>query len=158
MFGSTPPPQKSSARRALIRESRPDTTAAWWDRQRCNGVFPSIAIAAAFWLLASAILMLREDVLPYRPGQAVRSDVLSRVDFDYADDGVREKRRQQARNETPRVYRSTAPADRPDDGRPAPDAWQPLENRLRSLPDAVAGLTLDQLPDRPAPRCSTTGR
>ncbi len=147
MFGSTPPPQKSSARRALIREGRPDTTAQWWDRQRCNGVFPSLAIAAGFWVLATTILMLREDVLPYRPGQNVRSDVFARVDFSYADDGVREHLRQQARRDAPRVYRSTSAADRPDDGQPAPDVWQPLDARLHGLPDAVAGLTLAQLPD-----------
>ena len=145
MFGSTTPPQKSCARRALIRGNRPDTSAAWWDRQRCNGVFPSIGIAAVFWLAATAILMLREDVLPYRPWQAVRSDVNSRVDFAFADDGVRDERRQQARAETPRVYRSTAPAEHPDQPA-AGDVWQPLQDRLRALPDTVAKLTLDQLP------------
>ncbi len=146
MFGSSTPPQKSGARRALIRESRPDTSAAWWDRQRCNGVFPSVGLAALFWIAATAILMLREDVVPYRPGQSVQWDVFARVDFAYADEAVLELARQQARTETPRVYRSTAPADRPEDGRPPPDVWQPLQDKLRSLPDAVAGLTFDQLP------------
>ncbi len=150
MFGNVPP-HKSSARRTLIREGRPDTSAAWWDRQRCNGVFPSIGIAALFWLAATAILMMREDVLPYRPEQEVRSDVISRVNFAFPDDGVRDLKRQQARNETPRVYRAVAPPgdrpeDRADDGRAAGDLWQPLQDRLRSLPDAVAGLTFDQLP------------
>ena len=146
MFGRPTPPQKSGARRALIREKCPDSSAvAWLDRQRCNGAVPSLLIVVAFWLAASAILMMREDVLPYRPGQTVRNNLFARVDFSLADDGVREKKRQQARADAPRVYRSTAAAG-PDDGRPPPDGWQPLEDRLRGLPDAVAGLSLDQLP------------
>ena len=147
MFGSNTPPQKSSARRALIREKCPDTSAtAWLGRQRCNGALPSVAIAAVFWLFATAILMLREDVLPYRPGQSVRSDVISRVDFAVPDDGVRDLKRHQARAETPRVYRAVPLPDRGDDGRPTGDLWQPLQDRLLSLPAAVAGLTFDQLP------------
>ena len=148
MFGNPTPPPKSGARRALIRENRPDTSAQWWDRQRCNGVFPSIGIAAVFWLLATAILMLRQDVLPYRPGQAIRSDVNSRVDFDFPDDGVRVAKQHAVRAETPRVYRPAAAAPGPvaDDGRAAADPWQPLHEQLRGLPEAVARLSLDQLP------------
>ena len=151
MFGSNPPPPaKSGARRALIREGRPDTTAAFWDRQRCNGVFPSVGIAAVFWMLATGILLLREDVVPYRPGQAVRSDVISRVDFTFPDEGVRVRQQYVARAETPRVYRAATtggPAGGvADDGRPAVDPWQPLAEQLRSLPESVAHLTFDQLP------------
>ena len=124
----------------------PDSSAAAWiDRQRCNGAVPSLLLVVAFWLAASAILMMREDVLPYRPGQTVRNNLFARVDFALADDGVREKKRQQARADAPRVYRATAAAT-PDDGKAPPDVWQPLEDRLRALPDAVAGLAFDQLP------------
>ena len=147
MFGSHTQHHKSSARRTLIREKCPDTSAtAWLGRQRSNGVLASVAIAAVFWLAATAILMLREDVLPYRPGQSVRSDVISRVDFAVPDDGVRDLKRHQARAETPRVYRAVPPPDGGDDGGPAADVWQPLQDRLLSLPAAVAGLTFDQLP------------
>ena len=146
MFGSHTPQQKSGARRALIREKCPDTSAlAWLERQRCKGVLPSVAIAAVFWVLAASILMLRENVLPYRPGQAVRSDVFARADFGFPDEGVRVLKTQQARAETPRVYRA-APTGPAASNRAAGDAWQPLEDRLLSLPDAVAGLTYDQLP------------
>jgi putative nucleotidyltransferase with HDIG domain len=146
MFGSSPP-QKSSARRTHVRDCRPDTSAAWWDRQRCNGVIPSVLIAVAFWVVATAILMLREDVLSYRPGQMVRSDVIARVDFAFPDDGVRDEKRHEAMAETPRLYKvAPAPADATDDARRPTDVWQPLQDRLLSLPEAVAHLTYDQLP------------
>jgi len=74
-------PQKSSVRRLAIRENRPDTSAIWFKELQCNGTFPSLAIAAVFWILASAILMLRQDVLPYRPGQSARYDIITPGEF-----------------------------------------------------------------------------
>lgn len=136
MFGS----QKSSARRLAIRESRPDTSAIWFNQLRCNGLFASLGIAAVFWVLASAILMLRQDVLPYRPGQSVQYDIPSRVDFAFVDTGVKAEKQQEAREHCPHVFRSTA-------SKTAGDVWQPLEDALMALPDRVGDMTLEQLPD-----------
>src|ERR1700722_16734275 len=104
MFG----PQKSSVRRLAIRENRPDTSAIWFKELQCNGTFPSLAIAAVFWILGSAILMMRQDVLPYRPGQSVRYDLNSRINFDFIDEGVRAKAQDIARAASPQVFHSIA--------------------------------------------------
>jgi putative nucleotidyltransferase with HDIG domain len=131
MFGQ----QKSSARRLAIRENRPDTSAIWIKELKCNGTFPSIAIAAVFWILGSAILMMRQDVLPYRPGQSVRYDIMARVNFDYQDSGVQAKARDAASAASPEVFRATG------------DIWQPLQADLLALPDRVGRMTLAQLPN-----------
>jgi putative nucleotidyltransferase with HDIG domain len=133
MFGS----QKSSARRLAIRENRPDTSAIWFKELQCNGTFPSIAIAAVFWILASAILMMRQEVIPYRIGQSVRYDIMSRVSFDYVDPALKKAKREEASNAALPVYSPT----------PMGDIWQQLENDLLALPERVRGLSLPQLPD-----------
>src|ERR1700712_5187963 len=127
MFNS----QKSTARRTAIRENRPDTSVALWNEMKACGAVASVGIATVFCILAIAILMLREDVVQYRPGQAVPNDVISRVDFSYQDKGLLAKMQQEARRKSPRIYRSKV------------DAWLPLQTQLMSLPDQVAGLTFD---------------
>src|SRR4051794_3173504 len=92
----------SSARRTAIRENRPDCTAAWWNKQKENGTVASIGIAAVFCLLAFAILSLRQEVLPFRPGQAVPNDIISRVEFSFKDKGILAERQKEARDHTPR--------------------------------------------------------
>jgi putative nucleotidyltransferase with HDIG domain len=132
MFGQ----QKSSARRQAIRENRPDSSAAWFKELQCNGTFPSLAIAAVFWILASAILMMRQDVLPYRPGQSVQYDVISRVNFDFVDSGgVKDEKQNEARAACLPVYRSKL--DKMSDNKPGEDIWQPLADALLALPDRV---------------------
>jgi putative nucleotidyltransferase with HDIG domain len=135
MFGQ----QKSSARRLAIRENRPDTSAIWFKELQCNGTFPSIAIAAGFWILASVILMLRQDVLPYRPGQSIRYDLTARVDFDFVDEGVRAKAQDDARSASLPVFRTNS------DNSTA-DHWKPLQDDLIALPDRVGRMSLSQLP------------
>jgi len=132
--------QKSSARRLAIRENRPDTSAAWLRELQCNGTFPSIAIAAVFWILASAILMMRQEVLPYRLYQSVRYDIVSRVNFDFIDDSLKKDKQEEAREAAPPVFRSTV-------DKKTGDIWQPLEDQLLELPERVRGLSLNQLPD-----------
>jgi putative nucleotidyltransferase with HDIG domain len=135
MFGS----QKSSARRLAIREQRPDSNANRWNQLKCNGTFPSIAIAAVFWILATAILMMREDVVPLRPGQSVQYDVISRVDFSVKSQDLLGKAQQEAKQLTPRVYRSTADKSQAD-------VWQPLQEQLLALPEQVGRTSFDDLP------------
>src|SRR5580692_7359972 len=135
MFGS----QKYCARRAAIHESRPDSLSIWWGNFRSSGGLASVGIAAIFCILAIAILMLREQVLPYRVGQTVSYDIISRADFTFPDRGLLEEKQLEAREHTPRIYKSNV-------DKITGDSWQPLQDELLSLPDKVVGLTLDQLP------------
>ena len=70
--------------------------------------------------------MMRQDVVPFRPGQWTHHDILSRVDFVYTDPQLLANQQQVARQTTPRVYTQVA------------DAWKPLEEKLLALPDRVA--------------------
>src|SRR5439155_17947059 len=107
--------RKSVSRREHIRKDRPDTTARRWQRLRASGVVVSIQIALAFWLFATAILMLREDVVPYRPGQWVHHDIMSRVTFVYMDKQKLAEAQRLARLNEPHVYSQVT------------DAWKVLE-------------------------------
>jgi putative nucleotidyltransferase with HDIG domain len=135
MFGN----QKSSARRLAIRENRPDTSAIWFKELQCNGTFPSVAIAAVFWVIASAILMMRQEVLPYRMGQSVQYDIISRVDFSYVDNDLRGIKQEEARKDAPHVFSLYKPEKNAD-------FWQPLEEQLLALPQRVRGLSRSSLP------------
>lgn len=134
------PNQKCSVRRTAIRENRPDTSAVWWNELKCNGSVNSMAIAGGFCLVALAILSLRQDVVPFRPGQAVPYDVIARVDFSFKDEGLLAEKELEARDRTPRVYKANVEK--------ATDSWQALQDELLALPDKVAGQTLDQLAPR----------
>src|SRR3954469_17867624 len=99
-FGS----RKSNSRREQIRKDRPDTVVRQWERMRTGGVMSSIGIAAAFFVVASAILMLREEVVPYRPGQNVQHDIVSRVNFSFMDKRKLLEAQREAKAAEPDVY------------------------------------------------------
>lgn len=127
---------KLTARRAEIRKSfRHAAGRPFWRRLRNDGSLISLAVAGVFCLACMAILVMREDVVPYRPGQWTRHDIVSRVDFSYRDEKQLAAARQQARDTTPRIYKQ---AD--------PDPWQTVQQQLQALPDRVKGMTLDELP------------
>jgi cyclic-di-AMP phosphodiesterase PgpH len=134
---------KSRFRRAEIRKNRPD--AAWVDIDalRASGMLASLGIAAVFFLAASAVLLLREQVVPYRPGQWIPHDVVSRVDFSYRDKELLTRMRQERRNAQPRVYQ---PLGQTQPGRG--DAWANLRRELSALPDKVADRAAAELPER----------
>src|SRR5688500_15311479 len=123
-----------SARRAEIRKNRPDSRSALVQKMHAEGGFVAIWIACAFCAAAVCILMLRENVVPYRPGQWVPHDIVSRVDFAYRDEKQLAKAKEAAREAQPRVYRA---ADT--------DPWSLVEQRLLTLPDKVSGSTLETL-------------
>jgi len=78
--------RKYGARRTEVRKNRPDRRGAdWYAELKAKGVIGSLVVAGVFALAASAIVMLREDAVPYRPGQYVPQDVISRVDFSFSD-------------------------------------------------------------------------
>src|SRR5215213_3505226 len=96
--------RKGSVRREKIREDRPDTVVRRWEKLRDDGVFVSVQIAAIFFVLATAILMLRPNVVRYRAGQFTHHDILSRVEFSYTDPGKLADAQQLAREKTAHVY------------------------------------------------------
>ena len=117
---------KSRTRREGIRRNRPD--AAWpdWHALRSSGVLASMGIAAAFFVVAWGILSLRQEVVPYRPGQWIPHDIVSRVDFSYRDKDLLADVRRKRRANEPRVYRAD------------PEVWTHLRRELLALPDRVA--------------------
>lgn len=126
---------RTSPRRQEIRRNRPDRRSrVIWRRLRADGSLASIGIAAAFCIGASVILMLRQDVIKYRPGQYVAESIHARVGFQVPDNRELTNAQHLARLRTRRVYL------------PDGDVWTALEDRLRKLPDQMAGRTLDDLP------------
>src|SRR5215208_2349192 len=95
---------KSRTRRAEIRRNRPDVAWPDWQGLRASGVLASLAIATAFFVVAWAILSLRQQVVPYRPGQWIPHDIVSRVDFKYQDKEELARKRRERRANEPRVY------------------------------------------------------
>ena len=119
---------KSRSRRAEIRKNRPDAEWIDWKKFKEKGVPASLGIAFVFFLVASSILMLRQDVVPYRPGQWVHHDIVSRVKFTHQDPLRLEEKQRDASNRQPRVYTKN---------RKTEDVWRDLEEDLRRLPEQV---------------------
>ena len=97
----------------------------------------SLWVAVLFFAAAVAILMMREDVVPYRPGQWTSSDIVSRVTFTWNDKSRLLQKQQLARAMEPKVYTP---------GPEAGEMWKKLEERLLKLPQDVAKLKDDELP------------
>src|SRR4051812_5794930 len=126
--------RKYGARRNEVRRNRPDLGGGLFSELKAKGVVGSVGIAAVFALAASAIIMLREDAVPYKPGQYVPQDVISRVDFSFHDAERINELQAQAREAEPRVYKSNG------------DAWGTLQAALLELPDRVGEKGTTQLP------------
>jgi hypothetical protein len=126
---------KSRSRRAEIRKNRPDTYSQSFTRLQQSGLLPSIGVAAAFCLVVIAILMLREEVVPWRPGQPVPYDIVARVDFTFRDKNRLQDKQRLARERWPRIYRANPV-----------NVWDALEQDLLSLPEKVSVDNTDLLP------------
>jgi putative nucleotidyltransferase with HDIG domain len=125
---------KSRSRRVEIRKNRPDAFHLKWDAMRASGVLTSVGIAVSFFVLATAILMMRREVVKYRPQQWIPHDIVSRVDFTYFDARRLADAQTVARETAPRVYVATG------------DPWEKLRQELLKLPDRVANIPAEQLP------------
>ena len=118
---------KNRSRRAEIRKNRPDTSWVDWEKLKEQGVPASLGIAAVFFVVAAGILMLRQDVVPYRPGQWLNHDIVSRVRFTYTDPARLDEKRRDASQRVPRIYSASAE-----------DAWSDVEKSLLQLPERVS--------------------
>ncbi len=100
---------------------------------RSEGVFKSIVIAVAFAMIASVILILRSDVVPYRQGQYVAHDITARTDFIYFDAKTFEEVKNKAAVAQPRVFKESRLV------------WDDIQQSLIALPDRVKGQKLENL-------------
>lgn len=130
---------KSRSRRAEIRKNRPDTLSHSFAKLQASGMLPSLAIAGIFCLIVIAILLLREEVVPWRPGQAVPYDIVARVDFTFRDNTRRQEQQRLARERAPRVYQANPNAV-------GEKLWDNLRDQLLALPQKVAVDNTDLLP------------
>jgi len=116
------------SRRAERRKNRPAATWFDWDRWKEQGYFGSLGVAVVFFACAATILLWRQEVIPYRPGEWIPHNIVARVRFSYFDGDRLETERMLARQNEPRVYRPN----------PDGDPWAVVVKKLSDLPDRVA--------------------
>lgn len=127
--------RKYGARRTEVRKNRPDLGGGFLNDLKAKGMMGSLGIAFLFAAVAAAIIFLREDAVPYKPGQYVPQDIVSRVDFSYQDHDRLTEVRKQAREAEPRVYKKSDV-----------DAWEALRGALAELPDRLGERETAQIP------------
>jgi putative nucleotidyltransferase with HDIG domain len=127
---------KSRSRRADIRRCRPEAPRIDWSKWKQEGVLSSLGIAALFFIGAATILMWRQDVVPYRPGQWIPHNVMARVRFNYFDADKLANARLEARQQEPRIYQPN----------PNGDPWAVVQKQLIDLPERVANSS-QELPE-----------
>ncbi len=120
-------------RRAEIRKNRPDLDQTLLGRLLRPEFHVPLLVAFAFVVCASAILMLRTDVVSWRVGQYAPHDIVARVEFVYRDPTVFDIQRRSAREQEPRVYRA------------AEDPFVKLQQELIALPALVQRQKFEQL-------------
>jgi cyclic-di-AMP phosphodiesterase PgpH len=108
---------------------------SWFREFRAGGAVGSLLVASVFFVVTSGILMLRLDVIAYRPGQYVEHNITSRVDFDFSDADQLARLREYAREQEPRVYQEETG-----------DYWGALQDELMTLPDRTYDRRLSELP------------
>jgi cyclic-di-AMP phosphodiesterase PgpH len=126
---------KSRSRRADIRKNRPEPSLLGWCRV-CEESRGPLVVAIVFFVCATAILMWRQEVITYRPGQWIPNDIVARVPFTYSDSNVLFDMKKNARDHEPLVYRA------PDE-----DPWADLQKELRTLPD-LADTNASEIPPK----------
>jgi putative nucleotidyltransferase with HDIG domain len=120
---------RNNPRRSAIREGRYGYEARW-----TPGDFPthdlvlSLVIAAGFWLAVTCFLLLRKEVVAYRPGEYVPHDIVARVDFQFFDRASYDQLIEFKRESAFRAYR-----------RLPGDPWDKIQNFLLALPDSIHG-------------------
>src|SRR3954453_12767766 len=117
---------KSKSRRQEIRKNRPDASRFHWEQLKEKGIPQAAALAGGFFIVTAAILFLRQDVLPYRPGQPINYDIHARVAFSFPDKTKLAAEQARVRRMEPRVYLSDE------------QAWSLLKHDLLSLPERMS--------------------
>lgn len=128
--------RRSGSRRAELLRREPERGGSLLDRMRADGRLGSLLIALGFWLLASGILLQREGLVPWRPGQRTAHDIVARVDFTHHDASELDEARREAREREPRVYA---------------EAGEPLLDALGALTELPARLGAGEAGGTPLP-------
>jgi putative nucleotidyltransferase with HDIG domain len=119
---------KSRSRRADIRKNRPEPSRLGGVRVHLSdGARGPLLVAVIFFICATTILMWRQEVITYRPGQWIPNDIVARVQFSYTDNDILSVMKKNARDREPLVYRV-----------PEEDPWADLQKELGTLPDLAA--------------------
>src|SRR6185437_10485355 len=114
---------KSRTRRADIRKNRPEDSRFCMSRIYLpEGSRGPLWVAIIFFVCATSILMWRQEVIAYRPGQWIPNDIVARVPFTYADADVRSQLQNVARRREPLVYRV-----------PEEDPWAEVQKELSGV-------------------------
>src|SRR4051812_20090226 len=124
--------RKRGARRTEIRKNRPDSQSRRWAELRASGKLASLWVVGAFCLATICVMMLRDSVVPYRPGDFTPTEILARTSFRFADSDELAKQRRVREEMEPRVYSANG------------DVYQKLRELLVNLPQRVAK---DELPE-----------
>ncbi|MGA2439700.1 MAG: HDIG domain-containing metalloprotein [Tepidisphaeraceae bacterium] len=120
---------RNSPRRSAIREGR-----YGYEARSTASDFPahdlvlSLVIAAGFWLAVTCFLLLRKEVVAYRPGEYVPHDIVARVDFQFFDRARHDQLIEFKRESAFRAYR-----------RVPGDPWEKIQNFLLAVPDTIHG-------------------
>src|SRR4051794_4051770 len=128
--------RRRGARRQEIRKNRPDSSSRRFAELRANGTLTSLWVAALFCVATILVLLLRENVVPHRPGEYSPTDIPARVGFVFADKDKLIELQQRKRDIEPRVYSPNA------------DVYRILQDLLVNLPQNVAKLQPDELPPK----------
>src|SRR3954447_6777356 len=118
---------KSKSRRQEIRKNRPDAARLDWQQLKEKGIPQSLGMAFVFFLFAAAILMLRQDALPYHAGQPLYYDIHSRIQFSFPDRNKLTQLQNEARQSEPRVYTAND------------HAWADVKQDLLKVPAEMSG-------------------
>jgi putative nucleotidyltransferase with HDIG domain len=125
---------RNCSRRSAIRENRHDFEARSASDLPAHDLIPSLAIAGIFWIAITCLLLLRKEVVQYRPGEYVPHDIVARVDFRFTDRALYDNLAKQKRESAPRVYR-----------RISADPWDKIQDYLLALPDTVQDRSAQEL-------------
>src|SRR3954452_21439934 len=118
--------RRRGARRQEIRKNRPDSSSRRWAELRANGTLLSIWVAVGFCVVTICVMMLREQVVTYRPGEFTPNDIVARASFQFTDADELAKLRQMRRDMEPHVYS------------PGGEIYARLQDLLLNLPQRVA--------------------
>ncbi|MGF1634410.1 MAG: hypothetical protein ACFCVE_11220, partial [Phycisphaerae bacterium] len=98
MTSARGPQHKSRSRRNEIRRRLPEPRRRVIEVLSRDATWVSLGILAVFVLGTLAIMTLRPQVVPLRPGQYAAHDIASRLDFTYHDEDLLDRRREAARH------------------------------------------------------------